>query len=58
MPSHFRPGNPHGAGTYSITMSNGALFMETEGKATGAVTHFTRTWVEEELNYTRKPGPL
>jgi hypothetical protein len=73
------PENPTVPGTYNITMSDGALFMDTEGKnrtaliptsetvmylgnaridffknSSGAVTHFTRTWVEGDLKYTRK----
>jgi hypothetical protein len=73
------PENPTVPATYSITMTGGALFMETEGKGKtplipvsetvfllreariefvkdtrGAVTHFTRTWVEGDLKYTRK----
>jgi hypothetical protein len=74
------PENPTVPGTYNVTMSDGALFMDTEGKgrialvpvsenvfflrdariefgkdARGAVTHFTRTWVEGDLKYMRKP---
>src|ERR1700685_367883 len=74
------PENPTVPTTYNVTLSGGALFMDTEGKgktplipvsdtvfflrdarieffknAQGAVTHFTRTWVEGDLEYTRKP---
>jgi hypothetical protein len=67
-------------GTYNVTMTAGALFMDVEGKgkipmtpvsetvfylldariefvkdAQGRVTHFTRTWVEGDLEYRRKP---
>ena len=66
--------------TFSVTMSDGALFMDADGKgrtllipvsesvfflgavriefvkdAQGAITHFTRTWVEGDLKYMRKP---
>ena len=74
------PENPTVPSTFNVTMSGGALFMDTEGKgrtplipvseavfflreariefvkdAKGAVTHFTRTWVEGDLSYLRKP---
>lgn len=74
------PENPTVPGTYNVTMSDGALFMDTEGKnrtsliptsetvmylgnarieffknSSGTVTHFTRTWVEGDLEYLRKP---
>lgn len=74
------PENPTVSGTFNVTMADGALFMDTEGKgraaltpisdsvfywreariefmkdAQGAVTHFTRTYVEGELKYVRKP---
>jgi hypothetical protein len=73
------PENPTVPGTYNVTISDGALFMDTEGKnrtaliptsetvmylgnarieffknSSGAVTHFTRAWVEGDLQYTRK----
>jgi hypothetical protein len=74
------PENPTVPGTYNVTMSDGALFIDTEGKdraaliptsetvmylgsarleffknSSGSVTHFTRTWVEGDLDYLRKP---
>jgi hypothetical protein len=74
------PENPTVPATYNVTMSDRALFMDTEGKgktpltpvsetvfflldarieffkdARGAVTYFTRTWVEGDLKYMRKP---
>jgi hypothetical protein len=74
------PENPTVPGTYHVTLSDGVLFMDTEGKnrtaliptsetimylrdarieffrnSSGAVTRFTRTWVEGDLEYRRKP---
>jgi hypothetical protein len=75
------PENPTVPGTYNVSLSDGKLFMDTEGKnrtaliptsetimylrdsrieffknSSGAVTRFTRTWVEGDLEYIRKPA--